>query len=87
MVIGQYLIYDKKQHPGHTLYAKFDSISKILLADSLSPLPHTPLPPPLPLVSYRIYLTIVTMYKVVIRPEQKTTPNIKERGLIDMVNL
>lgn len=48
MVIGQYLIYDKKQHPGHTLYAKFDSISKILLADSLSPLPHTPLPPTSP---------------------------------------
>lgn len=47
----------------------------------------TPRYPPLPLVSYRIYLTIVTMYKVVIRPEQKTTPNIKERGLIDMVNL
>lgn len=42
MAIGQLLICDKEQHPGHTHCAKFDSISKIPLADSLSPSLHTP---------------------------------------------
>lgn len=72
MAIGQLLTYCKKQHPGHTLCTKFDSTSNVPLADNLL---HTPP------ASYRKYLTIVTMYKLVIRPGQHTAPKHYVKGI------